>query len=122
MYRIGQYFRQPVFSLPKCPVTLSLSSLVVLCSLRYCCVCFAADMPWHSLVYNFLCLLGLLCRVVIPNSLPFLISISPPIKDDVLPCSQRCRAIPTDTAVAAILFWRERTGPTDEAKIIHSFS
>lgn len=75
-------------------------------------------MLWHSLVHNFLWLLGVLHSIVIPNSFPFLVSLSPPNKENILPCSRRCRAVPTDTA---ILFWRERTGLTDEAKIIHSF-
>lgn len=65
------------------------------CHLLFCfvsyvvAVCFAADIPWHSLVNNFLCLLGLLCSVVTLNSLPFLVSLSPPIMEHVLTCSQR---------------------------------
>lgn len=93
IYWIGQCFRQPVFSLPKCPINLSLSSLVLLCFLCCCCM-FAADILWHCLVNNILFLVGLLCSVVTPNSLPFLVSLSPPVREYVLPHSQRCRATP----------------------------
>lgn len=71
------------------------------CHLLFCfvsyvvAVCFAADILWHSFVNNFLCLLGPLCSVGTPNSFPFLVLIPPPIREDVLPGSQRYRVTST---------------------------
>lgn len=62
---------------------LPLSSLVLLC---FCCcssVCHcrrAEVFSWDT----FLWLLGLLCSVVTKNSLPLLVSLSPPVREDVL--------------------------------------
>ena len=75
------------------------------CHLLFCfvscvvAVCFAADILWRSLVNNFLCPLGLQCSVVTPNSLPVLVSLSPPSREDVVCHSQRCRATPTKVLI-----------------------
>lgn len=72
---------------------LSLSSLVLLC---FCC-CSSVFGCRQAQVFS--CdtsrwLFGLLCSVVTPNSLPLLVSLSPPAREDVLPCSRRCWATP----------------------------
>lgn len=59
-----------------------------------------------------------------PKFSPFSGSLSPPIREEVLPPFSEMQDHfyrSTETAMAAVPFWRERTGPTDEAEMIHSF-
>lgn len=108
IYRIGQAFRQPVFSLPKCPSNLSLSSLVLLCVLCCCCM--------------------FCCRHTVAFSCE---QLSVSFRSAVQCCHPKFSPFSGFTFTtnygtcsymfSEMTFWKERTGPTDKAKIIHSF-
>lgn len=121
IYRIGQHFRLPVFSLPECPP--SLSSLVLLCFSCCCCV-FCCR---HTVAFSCeqLCLLYLLCSLV---TVKFSTCCSFTFSTDQVTYSSpfskmqdHFHGIFTDKVMAASPFQREVTGFTEETKVIHSF-
>lgn len=108
---IGQPFRQPVSSLPKCPISspyISCSALFLCRSSAFCCR--------HAEVLScdtFLCPLGVLCSAATPNSLPLWFHLHQQLGKMFFPvprdAGHPCRN--PDSAGAAGPFWEGGQDP-----------